>query len=704
MAKKVYAISKNRRVAVIGFALVLITCAILSYNDYQAISKRSDITKSNYKFTTDLLRDKIGHEIISREEKLYGYLNQLQTRPESIDYLKSWLIKIDEDNHIMRNPFLLNQTGGIITDRVSSGWEKDKIELTIVNEIASIDFKKAENAEFSERDFDKAILLYREALNNATAGDSAVLTSAIARCFLKKKDFLRAAEEYNRLMKYGDEKLRIGEIPVKIAALTQLADLYGKMNEYPKRFNALIELYKYLIKNPWDSNEDGYNYYLKSTSAEIRKAGLQSVVSDSTKQSLVYLEKSEAKIYEEEDYAKTIRDTVFPTLDLSFHSPPTKSNEMHYFEYKDRDNISRLGYFVTANSFLKPKLLILGFQVNSSYLTKELLPEILNGINLDNDMYAGLLDQKDSILYCSGKLSSQKYLIAENLPDEFFPCKVALFDREGKSIEQQINKEKQQAFLLFGMTVFVLIMGMVIIVRAAKQDYQVSKLKSDFVAHVSHELKTPLSVIRMFGETLESGIVTEKSRQQEFYGIIRRESERLTDLINNVLDFSKIESGKKEFHFKETDLLEVVNNIVETYRPQIDNSGFQFKVVFPGGKVIMTIDKDAIAQALINLLNNALKYSDDEKYILVEVSEAGDFVTISVTDHGIGIDEKEFRNIFENFYRITNSKAAQIKGTGLGLTIAKYIVEAHKGIITVESEVGKGSKFTISLPKYIHLT
>ncbi len=129
------------------------------------------------------------------------------------------------------------------------------------------------------------------------------------------------------------------------------------------------------------------------------------------------------------------------------------------------------------------------------------------------------------------------------------------------------------------------------------------------------------------------------------------------------------------------------------------SSGFQVDVKIPDKKIKLQIDKDTISQALLNLLNNAVKYSNDRKYICIEINETLDSVAVTVADHGIGIDRKDYKNIFENFYRVTNLQTSNVKGTGIGLTIAKYIVEAHKGTITVESEAGKGSKFTMIIPK-----
>ena len=243
-----------------------------------------------------------------------------------------------------------------------------------------------------------------------------------------------------------------------------------------------------------------------------------------------------------------------------------------------------------------------------------------------------------------------------------------------------------------------MLIGIILMVRAVIHESEISRLKSDFVSNVSHELKTPLALIRMFGETLDSGMVKDEKDRLKFYSIIRKESERLTHLINNVLDFSRMDAGVKEYNFLEADLVETVRSSLEAYKYQISESGFKIESELPGEPVILKIDRDAISQVLLNLLNNAVKYSDEEKYIMVKVWKDSDSAMFSVTDHGVGISKEEMKKIFDKFYRVSTTGTKETRGSGLGLTLAKRIVEAHGGRIDVESEVGKGSKFTVNIP------
>jgi signal transduction histidine kinase len=224
-------------------------------------------------------------------------------------------------------------------------------------------------------------------------------------------------------------------------------------------------------------------------------------------------------------------------------------------------------------------------------------------------------------------------------------------------------------------------------------------MKADFVSNVSHELRTPLASIRVFGEFLKLGRVKEPGKIREYGEYIETESRRLTQLINNILDFSKIESGQKTYHFESTDAEHVVLDTLKTFEVVLEQNGFSVKLERPDRRLPqVVIDPEAIAQAFINLLDNAVKYSGDSKEIEVRMAEKGDFVTISVVDHGIGIASEERDKVFEKFYRVGNALVHDVKGSGLGLSIVKHVVEAHGGKVTVESEIGRGSAFIINLP------
>jgi signal transduction histidine kinase len=241
--------------------------------------------------------------------------------------------------------------------------------------------------------------------------------------------------------------------------------------------------------------------------------------------------------------------------------------------------------------------------------------------------------------------------------------------------------------------------GLYLVFSNVRREVHLARLKSDFVANVSHELKTPLALIRLFAETLELGRVPSEEKAQQYYRVINKESHRLTQLINNILDFSRIEAGRREYRLAPADVSRIVAEVVEAYRFQIEQQGFMFEVEVEPGLPRVVADKEALAQALLNLVNNALKYTRDEKFLKLRVYRRGeDQVAVSVTDRGIGVAKGEQQKIFEKFYRAEDSLVHETKGSGLGLSLVKHIMEAHGGSVEVESAPGKGSTFTLVLP------
>lgn len=228
---------------------------------------------------------------------------------------------------------------------------------------------------------------------------------------------------------------------------------------------------------------------------------------------------------------------------------------------------------------------------------------------------------------------------------------------------------------------------------------EVNSLKSYFISSVSHELRMPLTSIRMFAETLRSSKRLSPRKKREYLGIIEGESERLSRLIGNVLDFAKIEKGLKEYNFKTIDLTRCIRTAAQAMAYQVAQHKGSLSVRIPRTLPPLEADPDALEEALLNLLSNALKYSGTRKEIVLKAFSSPSAVTIMIADKGFGIPKEELPNIFDKFYRVRDERTRQVGGTGLGLALVKHIVEAHRGTIGVTSTVGRGTTFTITLPR-----
>ncbi|MEN3331672.1 MAG: two-component system, OmpR family, phosphate regulon sensor histidine kinase PhoR [Blastocatellia bacterium] len=344
-----------------------------------------------------------------------------------------------------------------------------------------------------------------------------------------------------------------------------------------------------------------------------------------------------------------------------------------------------------------------GFSLKPSYIADTYLPQMIPALlrscdidDKDSALAVGILDERSNELY-TNRTGKGDYEVKMTFAPAFPQWKLAL-GYKYTTIEQLAKENFTKNLLLTLLLLSILILGIILTLRATSREMKLAEAKSTFVSNVSHELKTPLALIRLFAETLELGRVKNAEKAHEYHRIINSESRRLTQLINNILDFSKIEAGRKEYQFIESDVAEVVEDVLKSYEYQITSAGFELTTDITADLPPALIDRDAISQAVLNLVNNAVKYSDDVKKISVRLRRRDGFVAIEVADQGIGIPRSEQEKIFEKFYRVSTGLVHDTKGSGLGLALVKHIVEAHKGKIQLESTPGRGSRFTILIP------
>ena len=394
------------------------------------------------------------------------------------------------------------------------------------------------------------------------------------------------------------------------------------------------------------------------------------------------------------------------------------SSEIHNLLEKNRDQINRL-YTYMKSGYRKLEPVEIDSSEGESILV--FIEETAHG---ENRITGLILDPKEFIYRILSpkiqEIARQEFVISVFNPEEnfqfnsskdfkvrevqqsrslwIFPNYKIGISLVGQTIDDLVKQRALTNILLIGLLTVVLILGVWIVYRNIRKEVELAQIKSDFVSNVSHELRTPLSLISMFSETLEMDRVKTEEKKKEYYSIISQEANRLGKIVNSILNFSKMEAGKRQYNFVDSYLNDVAENVYRSYKFHLEHLGFIFNLTKDETIPIIKIDEEAVSEAIVNLVDNAVKYSDNNKEISIHTGKERNFAFVEVEDKGIGIAEKDQNKIFEKFFRVTAGNVHNVKGSGIGLSIVKYIMDAHKGKIELSSVVNKGSKFKLLFP------
>jgi len=339
---------------------------------------------------------------------------------------------------------------------------------------------------------------------------------------------------------------------------------------------------------------------------------------------------------------------------------------------------------------------VAGFVIDPERFVREVLGKKLSEV-AGYDFLLGVNRKgSDTFIFATGDMSTADIRQTKQL--WLFPDYVVGIRLKGQTIEEIARGRFYHNMLLIVLLDLILVAGAWFVFRTVKKEVELAQIKSDFVSNVSHELKTPLSLIRMFGETLQMKRVPTEEKKQEYYDTIVQESERLTRLVNNILNFSRIEAGRKEYHFTGVDLNAVTGGVLKSYESHLLQQGFVLSVELDDPIPAVHADAEAVSESLLNIIDNAIKYSRTDKRLRIATGALHGGAYVEVEDHGIGIEPHHQKKIFEKFYRVSSGLVHNTKGSGLGLTLVQHIMDAHHGTVTVKSEPGKGSTFRLAFP------
>lgn len=540
-------------------------------------------------------------------------------------------------------------------------------------------FKRAEIFEFSQKDYLRAAGLYRESTLSAPSKQyQAIALEGQGRCLLSSQQYDEAYKVFDDLsINYGQLQNKAGH-PYGIIAAFQLYAIAKEKHDNSTKI--LANLYKDLCAGKWLINLSTYDFY----SAEIETAiGKQNQESPYRK-NLVFADLLEREIIPKIKEKLAIHEATGEVEQGRLLVPLEK--DFRLVSYKILPNLQSKQNFYGGISW------------DLELIKNELIPKILENLEKESGMNFKIIDEKGRNILTGREEAVTKESLSLAFRTIPLPWKILVSHPEIKSLERTASRE----IFFYGVLLFVIValmlFGAVMIVRDISRESETTRLKTEFVHNISHELKTPLTLIRLYGETLQRKENLTNEEKKDAYEIITKESERLSHLINNVLDFSRIEMGRKEFDLTKGDLAEVIGDTLESYRYHLEKKGFIIHKEIAVDLPEINFDGEAIASALINLLSNAMKFSSKEKDVTIKLFRKDENVVLQVADKGMGISKEEIPKIFQRFYQVRNKVAPETRGSGLGLTLVKHIIEAHNGKIQVESELGKGSVFSLILP------
>jgi signal transduction histidine kinase len=561
------------------------------------------------------------------------------------------------------------------------------------------DLGKAERAEFRRRNFSEAITLYNQILNRAEDNQvKAWILSRVGRCEVKQKKFKQAMIIYRSITADFPDLLTESGRPLNLASGLEMLDILQLDKDYEGFFRESLKTYSQLVENVWSLDGDQIKLYtamLKNMIDEVVAENSLSDIPDEYGAAVNDMQDLLDKKLEIWRMAEVVRRNILPGTrekleNLSSESPQVQKNA---FKFEDNDILVLLIPLDRSGpgqyrEFLGSLLGISDLTEAIDSLVKENCPPGVSFI-LRSTL-------SDNIIFGDAEASQGSPVITDFFPENFPPWRLELYQTGGGG--SGFFLYKNIFFWTILALLFILLFGSGLIIRTIIHEVNLLNLKSEFIASVSHEFKTPLTSIGGIVERFLEDEVKDQEKAKEYYRILRHDSERLKRLVKNILDFTKIEEGKREYKLESTDIVELICREIESFEKENKSDGFKVGIEIDDNIPSVFADEEAMRQALHNILDNAAKFSGQEKKINLQIVRKENSVEIAVRDRGIGIPDNEQKKIFEKFYRGKQASSVSPTGTGLGLTLVKHIMDAHGGDIIIRSKPGEGSCVSLILP------
>jgi len=565
------------------------------------------------------------------------------------------------------------------------------------------EIQAAQRLEFQQKDYPRALASYRQALKQVNDPRlKGLVLNSIARVQRKSGLLEEAVSTYEEIIRGYRSIIIPGGMPLGPSASLEICALSRELGDLTKSLQLALGFYKSLLGREWTLEKAEFDFFVqrvKSLIQELLAAKPPGTDFPAFQTDLRTLEAEEAVRRKEAERVIAFEEGAAPVLETKLRGGTEETNR----------SFSRLASVIRNHSYLvsivRPTAPAggasneaWGIIIDAERLRENVLrPALLDNFPPGETTWA--LRTKDGTAVLSsetppvGPVTFRTNFVSDT-PDwtlEFHQAPPRL-------IRTFLLSRRGLYFFVFLLIAGILVFGLALTIRSVSHELELARMKSDFVSTVSHEFKSPLTSIRQLAEMLQSGRVPSEERRQQYYDVLLEQSERLALLTDNILSLAKIEEGRAEFAFETTDITALLTNIVSSFRERVRHEGFDIEFRVQGPIPPVAVDRTALSQAITNLIDNAIKYSGDSRKVVVGASVEEQTLAIAVQDFGVGIKKEDIDRVFERFFRGGDELTRTVKGSGLGLTLVREIVEAHRGKVQVESEPGKGSVFSIRLP------
>jgi len=518
---------------------------------------------------------------------------------------------------------------------------------------------EAESLEIAQKDYPRAIRAYRNLLDSAASGSQPLILQRLARTLRKAGRLEEAAGAYRDLRSL--DVVWIGGLPSDLIAQAELCSLASERGDTADLAQEAMAFYRDLATGKWLLDKPRHLYYSDLGRTWCRDSRVEAGEFNSLRAaegSRLALSRAA------EDFLKDPR-MVLPGEDTA------------YLAFRSTDP------FAAA-------------LVSADVLGSRWLHRIFStqGEDLEAILYAA----DGSPVFGSPPPATPPFVVTLDLRIDDKPWLLQIWPGRPEAIYAETRQRRTLSLTMLGFVTVLLAFGGYFTVRIVKRELEISRLRADFVSTVSHEFRSPLTGIQQLGGMLLDGRVIDPEKQRGYFKMIVQESDRLSRLVENILDFSRMEEGRREYLFEPLDPSPWLRTLVSDFMSEIAAQGAVVEADIQDGLPPISADKEALGYAVRNLLDNAVKYSPGSKTVWLDASAGGDTVKISVRDKGVGISEHDRKRIFDRFYRAEGQISKRIKGAGLGLSLVKHVVTAHDGTIECQSRIGEGSIFTIRIP------